>query len=336
MEAFVYSFEAVMPMLLLMLLGFGMKRAEVFDDSLLRKMNSFTFRFGISAMMFCNTYSLDSLEEIHLDLVGVVVATLLLLTLIGIVEAQAFTSRRDRRGVMIQNAFRSNFAIIGTTLATALSGEAGAAAAVSIQAPAIIYFNVVSVVCLAWYTDRPGRRVSVSGILRQIAVNPMILGQAAGLLCLAGRELLPRDAQGELIFQVSRDLSFLYAAEESLAEMAAPLILILLGARVDLRAARAMKRELAAGVIQRLGLAPAIGIGTAFLAQRMGLLQVTPAVLSALIGVYGSPVASASAVMAEEMGGDAELARQYVVLTSGCSMATLFLWIFLLRSVHLL
>ena len=58
--------------------------------------------------------------------------------------------------------------------------------------------------------------------------------------------------------------------------------------------------------------------------------------LSALVGMYGSPVASASAVMAEEMGGDAEQARQYVVWTSAFSMITLFLWIFLLRAAGLL
>ena len=92
--------------------------------------------------------------------------------------------------------------------------------------------------------------------------------------------------------------------------MASPLILILLGARVNFSAVGDMKKELAVGVIQRLVLAPAAGFGMAFLAQGLGFFAVTPAVLSALVGMYGSPVASASAVMAEEMGGDAELARQ--------------------------
>ena len=118
--------------------------------------------------------------------------------------------------------------------------------------------------------------------------------------------------------------------------MASPLILILLGARVNFSAVGDMKKELAVGVIQRLVLAPAAGFGMAFLAQGLGFFAVTPAVLSALVGMYGSPVASASAVMAEEMGGDAELARQYVVWTSAFSMITLFLWIFLLRAAGLL
>lgn len=204
------------------------------------------------------------------------------------------------------------------------------------QAPAIIYYNIVAVLCLTVYSDRPDRAVDMRGILKKIATNPMILGQAAGLICLAVREFVPRDAQGELIFSLAGDLPFLYTPIEDLADMAPTLILILLGARVNFSAVGDMKKELAVGVIQRLVLAPAAGFGMAFLAQALGFFAVTPAVLSALVGMYGSPVASASAVMAEEMGGDAELARQYVVWTSAFSMITLFLWIFLLRAAGLL
>ena len=256
------------------------------------------------------------------------------------------TGRKDEHGnpimeqktayVEVSTGYGSNFAIIGTTLAFSLGGAAGGAVSASMQAPAIIYYNVVAVLCLTIYSDKPDRAVDVAGILKTIAVNPMILGQVAGLLCLAAREFIPRDAQGALVFSLSRDLAFLYSAVESLADLASPMILILLGARVNFSAVKDMKKELAVGVVQRLVLAPAVGLGMAFLAQALGLFAVTPAVLSALVGMYGSPVASASAVMAEEMGGDAELARQYIVWTSAFSMGTLFLWIFLLRTVHLL
>ena len=126
-DTFLYAFNAVTPMLLLMLLGWGMKAAKFFDDNLLKRMNSFTFRFGISAMMFRNIYSLSSLREIHLDSIWFVLATCLVLTGLGWVEAHIFTDRRERRGIMIQNSFRSNFAIIGTTLAFSLGGAAGGA-----------------------------------------------------------------------------------------------------------------------------------------------------------------------------------------------------------------
>lgn len=138
------------------------------------------------------------------------------------------------------------------------------------------------------------------------------------------------------MFSLEKDLPFLYSAVDQLASMAAPLILIILGAQVNFSTIGSMKKELVVGVIQRLILAPAVGFLLGFLAQSLGWIQLTPAVVSALVGVFGSPVASASAAMAEEMGGDAELARQYVVWTYVLSMLTLLVWIFCLRSVGLL
>lgn len=333
---FWFAFHAVTPMLLLMLLGWGLQAKGVFDENMLHKMNGFTFRFGLSAMMFCNTYGLTSLADFRLNVMACVLFAALVLTGIGWAEGRLFTRQRNRRGIMMQNAFRSNFAIIGTTLAISVGGVAGGAAAASIQAPAIIYFNVASVVCLSIYSDRPGQTACLGQILKGIITNPMIFGQLAGVLCLAVREFIPRDVQGELVFSLAKDFPFLYEPVESLADMASPLILILLGARINFSAVGNMKKELAVGVIQRLVLAPVVGFGVAFLAQWLGIVDVTPALASALVGLYGSPVAAASAIMAEEMGGDGELARQYVVWTSAFSMVSLFMWLVLLRSLQVL
>ena len=54
-DTFWFAFNAVMPMVLLMLLGWWLKRKGIFDENLLKRMNGFTFRFGLSAMMFRNT-----------------------------------------------------------------------------------------------------------------------------------------------------------------------------------------------------------------------------------------------------------------------------------------
>lgn len=336
LEAFLYAFNAIVPMLLLMLLGFWLRSSGFFDGNTLKTINAFAFRFGISAMMFNSIYSLPSLKEIRLTLLVYVLISCVVLTALGWVSAQIFTNQRNRRGVMIQNSFRSNFAIIGILVASALGGKEGGAVAASMQAPAIIYYNVVAIFCLAVYSDRPDRAVSLRGILRELVTNPMLIGQIGGLTCLAVRELIPRGTDGTLIFSLSGTLPFLYAPISSLAAMASPLLLIIMGGQINFRAVGFFKKELVAGVIQRLVVAPIAGFGIAVLAQRAGLISLTPGVVSALVGLYGSPVAVASGVMAEEMGGDAELARQYVVWTAALSMITLLFWILLLRTTHML
>lgn len=335
LDSIFFAFNAIAPILLLMALGWFLKNRGFFDDKLVKRMNTFVFRCGISALMFQNIYTLSSLGDIPLNAMAFVLLSLVVLTAMGWLEAQIFTNQRRRRGVMIQNSFRSNFAVIGITLAFALGGESAQAVTASMQAPAIIYYNVMAVICLTVYSDRPGKAVDVKGLLREIVTNPMILGQVAGLVCLVIRSFIPRDAQGELAFSLAGDLPFLYTVIGYLADMATPLILVLMGAQVNFSAVGAMKKELVVGVVQRLIAAPAVGFGMAFLAQRLGLLAVTPALVSAFVGVFGSPVAAVSGIMAEEIGGDAELARQYVVWTSVFSMVTLFLWIFALHAAGL-
>ena len=55
-----------------------------------------------------------------------------------------------------------------------------------------------------------------------------------------------------------------------------------------------------------------------------------------LIAVYGTPVAAASYPMAQNMGGDGELAGQLVVISTVVSVVTLFFWIFFLRSIGII
>ena len=52
-----------------------------------------------------------------------------------------------------------------------------------------------------------------------------------------------------------------------------------------------------------------------------------------ILAVYATPVATASYPMAQNMGGDGELAGQMVVISTVASVGTLFLWIFLLNSI---
>ena len=334
LESFAFAFNAVVPILALMSLGYYLKRICLFNEDTLKRMNTFVFRCGLSVMMFCNIYSLHDLSDIPLTLMFFMLASIILLTLLYAAVAMAATQRRERRGVIIQSGFRSNFAVIGAALASALCGTEGQLLATGVQAPGIIYFNIAAVVCLTMSSG--GQKVSLPMICRRIVTNPLIIGLFSGVVCLVLREFIPRDAQGALVFSLSGSLPFLYAPLNSLSEMATPLVLIVIGAQTDFHAASDMKREIVVGVTLRLIVTPILGFLMAFTAQYFGLLTLTPAAVSVLLAFYGSPVAVAGAVMANSMGCDGELARQHVVWTNTLSMVTLFLWIVLFRQTGLL
>ena len=79
--------------------------------------------------------------------------------------------------------------------------------------------------------------------------------------------------------------------------------------------------------------APALGFLMAIAAAKLNLFLLTPATIGALLALYGSPCPAASAIMAEQMEGDGELARQYVVWSTVFSMLTLFLWALIFRTI---
>ena len=111
---------------------------------------------------------------------------------------------------------------------------------------------------------------------------------------------------------------------------------MMLGGQFSFSAVHGIRKELTAGVLMRLVLAPVLGFGMAFAAAHFGLLELSPTSIGVMIAAYGSPIAIASSVMAQEMHADDVLAGQIVVWTSLLSMITIFVMTVLFRSVGML
>lgn len=331
LESFLYAFHAVASILVMLVFGCVIGKKGFFDVYTLKKLNTFSFRVTMCVLMFRNMYAQTSIRVLQLNSVILVMVSLVCITVAGVIAAFCVTRQNNRRGVVIQAAFRSNYAVIGLILSQNLCGAEGAAAAVSLQAPGIFYYNIAAVICLTIFSEREDKSFDLVELFKQIVTNPMIIGIAAGVLCLIVREFIPRDAAGTLVFSLSRDLDFLYTGITDLADMTTPLVLITLGAQLDFTHVGEMRRELITCVLMRLVGAPTIGFVCALMLQQVGIITLTPALVGAFLGFWGTPMAVAGAIMAEEMGGDGALARQCAVWTTALSTFTLFLWILFLR-----
>lgn len=114
---------------------------------------------------------------------------------------------------------------------------------------------------------------------------------------------------------------------QSVSGIASPLQLFLLGAFFQFSGLRRYARELTAVVAAKLIVFPGLFLGLG------ALLGFRDAAFVSLLGVFASPTAVNSFTMAQQMGGDAELAGDTVVVTSAVSMLTMFLWVFLFKSL---
>lgn len=353
---------------------------------MLRKINKFNFRFNFFALMVVNLYAVESIRQMPVRLGIFILFVLTVLFLFGVVISGFITKERFRRGVLVQAFYRSNYAIIGISVAAALVGDAGSQMASFLQLPTVLFYNFMGVLVLSVYSDYEAQfryygegplaeiRETTSGdadtmasgpgtsdthaakrsakcentaqkkspgvdlgmIIKRIMTNPLIQGLMAGSVILLLREVIPHGANGELVFSLRGDLPWLYSAIQSLSKMATPLALVVLGGQLEMQEIGGYKKELAAGILLRLIIAPAIGFALLAAAIHTGFLSVGPVETAVLVAVFASPQAVSSIVMSTEMGGDGHLAGQIVVWSSIFGMVSLFFIILFLRMCGIL
>ena len=327
--------NAVFPIILLIAVGFCLKKYGFLSEDFLRVGNKLIFNVCLPVMLFVNVYNIESIHSLRWDLIIYCVALVVVIFLLGLATAVMTTNVISRRGVLLQCTFRSNFAIIGLSLAAAVGGSEAESMAAVVSAFVIPVYNILGVVALTVF-DEGKKRHDFTGVLLSIAKNPMIIGVLTGLLCLVIRYL-----QGyvfrEPVFLVRRELPFVMTALSQLKSCTTPLALIILGGQFQFSAAKDALKEVVIGSVWRIVIAPVLGIGAAILLSKYtDLIDFGPNEYPALVALFGSPTAVSSAIMARQMGGDGQLATQYVVWTSLGSIVTLFLTVCVLMSMGML
>lgn len=309
MQNLMLCLSAMVPLLLTVAVGYAAKRADLIRQEDVPRANKWAFSVFMPLMCFYNIYSSDLSSALRPRLIAFTFTAILVSFALSFLYALRAVKERESRSVVIQGLFRSNYAILGLPLAAGLSADGDIGVAAVLGAVVVPVFNVLAVTVLAAYN---GKKPDEKKLLLDILRNPLILGSAAGILFLVLGIRLP-----EILEKPIRDM----------AKTASPLMLFLLGAFFDLRAIRGKGRYLAAVCTGRLILIPALAL---FSAAALGFRWIE---LITLVAVFASPTAVASFTMAEQLGGDAELAGGIVVTTSLLSAFTLFAWSFLLKSL---
>ena len=337
LEIFLFAFNAITPIVLLILLGFFLKKIGLFNDGFLQTANKFVFNCSLPVLLFYNVYNIGNLGEIQWDTVLFALAVIFSFFVCGFIFSKFFIRDRRQKGVIWQAFYRSNFAIIGIPLAEALGGNDGVAIASILSAFSIPVFNALAVVSLSVYTSSDGgNKIQVKEIFVKIAKNPLIIGVLTGFVVLGIRSFIPTDNAGISVFSIKDNLPFLYDAIGMVARIASPFALIVLGGKFRFDAIKELKNQIFAGTFARIIFAPVTGIVMAVIAEKTGLTDFTAGHFAAFVALFGSPVAVSSAIMASQMDNDGQLANQILVWTSIGSVFTVFGAVLVLKGIGML
>lgn len=310
MEDLIFAAQKILPLLLMMAVGYGARCLHIMNDAGVKQANNAVFRIFLPLLLCLNIMDTKPAEVIATDVILYAVIATIVAFLLLILIVPRVCKQRNCIGVLIQGIARSNYAIFGIPLVGQLYGDITLA---SLMVVAIVpVFNVFSVIVLMIYGNE---KASFKSVVKGIVCNPLIIGTALGFVLWRLNVTLP-----ELISSPLHQLS----------GIATPLALFLLGASLDFGKAGANLRLLTMGVVGRLIAMPVVCLTVAAL---LGMRDLS---LAVLIAVFASPTAVSSYPMAQQMGGDESLAGAQVVFTTTFSIVTVFLIILVLKSTGLM
>ena len=304
MSSLLISFNAIVPLFMIIALGYLMKRLGVIGETEVKRFNTACFYTFMPIMLFYDIYTADLAGSVRPFFFIYTIGMIFLLTFLTVLLVLRVEKDDSCRGVMIQAAFRSNFVLLGIPISTALVGGSGSVGVTALTVAIVVpLFNVMAVVVLEIFR---GGRVKPGTILLNILKNPLIIGGLSGLfLKLLGVKL----PQFLLIFGGKMESGCFAIA------------LFLLGASFEFKFLSDYKKDLTLTVLLRLVVFPAVALfGAAALGIR-GVEFVT------LIALFAAPCAINSFNMAMQMGGNKDLAASAVMTTSALSFFTLFFWV---------
>jgi len=308
-EDLLFSLGIVMPLFVMLTVGFGLKKVNLINENFAAGGNKLMFYIGLPVIVFRSIYRADIGEIFDPLFVG----GMLVITLVtgGLIWLAATPTIKDKpvRGAFVLSAFRGNQAFLGIPLLINLAGDAGAIRATMVVTFILPFANILSIFLLA-STCNPDRKLSPKEIFLTIIKNPMVIVTALGL----GMAFIGLRLPGLAVSTI-----------DSISDMATPLALLCLGASMRFQGFDVkFKYAVMASLIKVVALPMVFGL-TAYVLGFRGYD------LAAILLMGGVPSAIAGYAMVVEMGGDGYVAGTIVVISTVLSAFTLTLFIYGIR-----
>lgn len=315
MEQLIFSLNATVPIFLVMVLGYLLRRFDVVDDHFVKVLNSFNFKISLPVLLFRDIAESDFYSVWDTKYVLFCFFASLSCIIGTWVIAGLLYKDKMHLGELIQASYRSSAAVLGIAFIMNIYGNSGMAPLMIIGT--VPLYNVAAVLILSFTgpkaegLDKKALMSSIKGIV----TNPIIIGIILGMIYSGFA--LPK-------------FTIPFKVISNVASLATPLALIGLGAGFEGRKAIALLRPTCVVTFLKLVLFPVLFLPLAI------YLGFTTEKLVAILVMLGSPTTVSCYIMAKNMGHEGVLTSSAVVLTTCLSAATLSVFLFILRSMALI
>ncbi len=311
----IYSINAILPIFLLVVLGFVLRKSGKVDEKFMETADWVVFKIALPVMLFLEVATGSINHEMDRKLILYLVISVTTVFFLVSLLCALFMKDKSKRGAFVQGSCRSNFAILGVPLAVNMFGEVGGQAIAFAMPFIILMFNGYSVILLSVFSEgeekRDGKGMAFA-VLKDVVTNPLVLAVAAGLPFMFFEISLPAVADKTLKY---------------LSELATPLALISLGANFRTESLKGRVGYAILGAVIKTVILPLVAVTVAVCIGLRG-----PS-LGVVLICFGAPSAVSSYIMAKKMGNDYDLAAQILLLSTMLCVLTVFVGIFILKTL---
>lgn len=313
MSNLIFSFNVIMPIFLVMALGYFSKGIGLINEKFINTAVKFNFKVGLSTLLFYGIYSAELSKSFDGNLLLFAFVSIIASVIVLCIIVPICIKDKKRASAMIHTIYRSNFVLLGIPIGINMFGESNIQNVALLLPVAIPTYNFLAVVILAIFDENGTGNIkekikfTVIGIIK----NPLILASILAILMK--------------VLSIKMPL-FLDRAVSEVSSLATPLALITLGAQLEFKSViKNLKYSLIAS-FGRLVVVPSIVIMIAILIGFRGNE------LGSIFVLFCAPTAVSAYIMAKEMNSDYRLTGDVVVLTTLFSMFTIFIGIYILRT----
>ncbi|WP_255171362.1 AEC family transporter [Natrononativus amylolyticus] len=292
----------LLALLAVLLVGAGFRSSGVLDAGRTARLNAVAYYGALPALIFVSTYE-QSIGEL---VSGALIAGLLvvLFTTAGLAWVVHRTQEASgRQSVAVVQSYHSNLGYLGLPLVAATFGAQVTAVASVILGVVTLIQLPLTIVVLSTVN---GTDAELTGALRGLATNPVLLSLVAGL------------ATGSIGATVPGTLAL---GLDAVGSLALPLALLCVGASLTIDLPSIDFGATGSVVALKIVWMPVLAWAV------FSALAVDTATFVAAVVMFGTPTAVSTYVFAAELGGDEQFASLNVFTTTLVSILTLFVLI---------
>lgn len=311
MDNFIFSVNATIPIFLVILLGWFLKKIRLINDTFADIANKYVFKVSLPVLLFKDIATTSILKDLNIRFVLFCFFGTILMFIGVWIFSHFYCKDPGIEGAFAQGAARGSAAVLGVAFVENICGNSGMAPLMIVAA--VPLFNIFSVIILTFCGNNKAN--GMAGIQKaciNVLKNPIIIGILLGIPFSVLQIDIPTIPMKTIDY---------------IAQTATPIALIAVGAGFDSKQAISKVRPAVCASLIKLVILPCIFVPLAV------CFNFNASEVIAVLIMTGAPTTVTSYIMAKNMDNDAVLSSNIIVMTTLLSSVTLTIWVFLLRSM---